>query len=259
MSAPLAFGPGKRSKEHPMPEARDRSALVIDYGRKGVTFVDASPAYERAPIAVTSVARVEFDNWYSPDKKTPPAKVAEIIKQHARRLGATPQAIEVLRQFVSISKEEEKIMTAIAETTTKPNFGAPASKKSVAEAKPAKAAATKAETPKVASTTKTEPAPKTDQTTKAKDAAPKAEKAKAAPATPKKEVVVSFKKMPPKDVKLPPQARRIVEVLKAQGPKMEKSVLLKALEGEIQTKQGVDRVFAFYQKQLTTDGYITVA
>lgn len=192
MSAPLAFGPGEKARGHGLPEARDRCALALEYGKEAVRYVDASPCYAGA-VGVVSAHRREFDAWYRRDDRTPPAKVAQIIYQHARRLGATPEAVQFLRQFVTISNEEAKTMTTTAENNAaaKPNFGAPAPKKSVAEAKPPKAAATKETAAKAA-------APKAE-----KAAAPKAEKAKSAPAKKAEPKAAPAKKAEPKAVAEP--------------------------------------------------------
>ena len=174
MTKILAFGPGPRSKGHAAPECRDHSALVLDHGRTEVTHL-ALFSGAINPLRVVRTPRVEFDNWYKADPKTPPGSLAAIYHQHARRLGATPEALDVLRQFVTISDQEYKTMSDIAKiaTTAKPTFGAPVN--NPAE-KPAKAAkATPAEKP--AKAAKVAPA---EKPAKAAKVAPAEKPAKAA-------------------------------------------------------------------------------
>jgi hypothetical protein len=77
---------------------------------------------------VVSSHRLEFDAWFAPDARTPPEKLAQVYHQFARRLGATPEVLEVLRQLkVDIDEKEISTMTTkAAADAPRPTFGAPA-------------------------------------------------------------------------------------------------------------------------------------
>ena len=243
----LSFGPGQRSRDHANEACRDHTALVTSYGKEMVQYVGLFSG-EFLHLKVVSSHRTEFDQWFVADPKTSPKRIAEVYHQYARRLGATTEAIEVLRQFVTITEDEEKTMVAKAQasTATKPTFGAAPDKPEKAAVKPAaKTEEAKPMKPAAAAKPAAATKPAKEAPAKKEDAAPKA------PQT------VTFKKLP-KDVKLPPQERRILEVLKESGPSMTTEDLYKALDGELPTKQPVAKVFKFYQKHMVDEGFITI-
>ena len=84
-----------------------------------------------------------------------------------------------------------------------------------------------------------------------KKSAPKAAApAKAAP-------TVTFKK-DAKEGELTPQAAEILALVKSAG-KIDRSALLKKMEGRVKTRQTLASIFSFYRKRLIQRGFITVA
>ena len=208
MTKILSFGPGPRSKGHPDADFRDHTALVVDYGKSIVTCLQlyGGEVFGMA-VYVGKPQRTEFDAWYKADPKTPPERLAEIYKQHARRFGATDEAIEVLRQLVPISQQECNEMTAQVQSV-RPTFGAPVNKapKGDVETKEAKPAATPKAAAKAAKAAAT---PKADA---------KAVKAAAAP-----KVYPDAFSLPHKRSQEPKQAGRVTTATRAlqaaSGPK----------------------------------------
>lgn len=113
--------------------------------------------------------------------------------------------------------------------------------------KPAAAEATTTTAPAAEGTT-TAPAPEST-----KRAPPPREKA------PEKMVVL--KRMPKADAKedhLPKQAVGILGVLEKGGGRLSESALTKAMEGTIETRQTMQKILAFYRKDLVTKGFVAL-
>lgn len=58
--------------------------------------------------------------------------------------------------------------------------------------------------------------------------------------------------------KLAPQARVIVNELSGKTEGLSRADLITALTGKVTTRQPVERILTYYQKQLVTSGYIRV-
>ena len=117
------FKPGSRAQGHAVESIKTSlSALVLEYGSSTVKYMSS---YDDAsqPIGVVATPRKEFDAWFLPDPGTPPKALALIYHQYARRLGATPEAIAVLKRYVNISDEEEREM--VKKVELRATFGAP--------------------------------------------------------------------------------------------------------------------------------------
>lgn len=64
---------------------------------------------------------------------------------------------------------------------------------------------------------------------------------------------------PTPDKKIAPQAAVIVNIVKAAGKNgITRGELVKSMEGVVQTRQPQERIFAYYQKMLVEDGFLTV-
>ncbi len=56
-----------------------------------------------------------------------------------------------------------------------------------------------------------------------------------------------------------PQAKKIIEILKAAGKKgMTRAELVKAMEGQVVTRQPQSRILGYYQKDLVAQGAMTM-
>jgi hypothetical protein len=245
------YGPGKRAKEHPFEGCRDHSAIVLERDKKTVTHLghySDQPYY----LHVGRTATLEFDAWHSPTPDVPPIRMIDLYYQHARRLGATQEAVDVLRSVLSNLTEEEcdqMVATAnAAKEAAAPKNGAVAGVKAPAAPK----APTKVAAPKAPGKVVT---PKAEAKTSAKPAA--APKAPAKAAASKAEKVFTFLKAP-KDKELPPQAVVIMQELKTLK-KATMTELTAAVDGKISTKQPVDRIIAFYQKKLVEGGFVKLS
>ncbi len=98
--------------------------------------------------------------------------------------------------------------------------------------------------------------------TKATPEAKAKTEAKAKPAPkPKEKTVVKFApgKVKVDDaVKLPPQAKVIIDEITAAGKPIERDELVKRFGPKITTKQPPERVLGYYKRSLEEAGYITV-
>lgn len=90
------------------------------------------------PIHVVRSHTVEFDKWYTPDKDTPAQKAAEIYRERALRLGASPEAMEAIGKLCNVTKEQIEMATAKAAAAA-PKKTTPAAVKAAPKAAPAKA------------------------------------------------------------------------------------------------------------------------
>ena len=125
MTTFLSFGPGPRAKDHPVAMVRTRPAIVTDYGKARVKALCILGMYGGEPLSVKDYNRVEFDAWFAKDAKTPPAKIAAVFFDIARRTGATPEAVGMLRQLgCAVSAKEEKDMVTIKTNHASAAFGA---------------------------------------------------------------------------------------------------------------------------------------
>jgi hypothetical protein len=88
-----------------------------------------------------------------------------------------------------------------------------------------------------------------------KPAAKKVERIAPVSADEKLVVLKSFKNVED----LPKQAQTILSTLKAKGGKLTLSTLLKFLDKALDTVQGSKRIYAFYQRRLIDEGFITTA
>lgn len=68
----------------------------------------------------------------------------------------------------------------------------------------------------------------------------------------------SFVGMPKEGEKLPPQAVEILKILEESGGPVERTDLLGAMEGRVETRQSQAAILAFYQKRLVENGFITI-
>lgn len=94
------------------------------------------------PIVVAEMHPKEFDQWYCPDKATPPKKVAELYKERALRLGASPEALDVIGKLCNLTQGERDMAAA---KTQKAEEATPRTRQKPAERKPDPQKAAKAQ------------------------------------------------------------------------------------------------------------------
>jgi hypothetical protein len=130
------YGPGERGRDH--------TALVKSRDDEKVWAIMHYPDMPHN-LHLGGIHIQEFDSWFAATPKVTPATLAALYLQHAKTQGATPEALDFLKQFINISEKDYQAMaTKSAPTPKAPAAKAPAAKAPAAKAPAAKAPAAKA-------------------------------------------------------------------------------------------------------------------
>lgn len=134
----------------PKPRAERAATLpVIELSRTKdkVRYVcDLTPNSSGYTIHVVESWATELDQWYVPDPKTPAAEVAKVYKERALRLGASPEAMDIIGKLTTVSQGERDMAVARAADAAKAAAKAPPPTKG--RGKPAAEAAVEKPAPK---------------------------------------------------------------------------------------------------------------
>ena len=228
------YGPGKRAREHPFPEYQDQTAIVLERNKKTVTHLSlysGMPMY----LHVGRTATLEFDAWHEPTPNVPAIRIIDLFYQHARRLGATPEAVDVLRSVLSnLTDEECKTMVATATAAQEaqaPKRGAPPAPPKATAAKVEKKSAAPAKVEAVKVTPTPPKAPVKAAATKKVEAAPVAAKPVAAKP-------VAAKPVAAKPAPVAAKAPAKVEAAKPKATEAPKSKLTEVAPGGLKMRNG---------------------
>lgn len=201
------------------------------------------------PLCICTSADAEMKKMFLKTPRVPPVKVAEILVAYAKHVGATAEALDYLRELVPMDQKEYDYMLnnypGFQMTKPMPAFAPETGVGSGAPAKAKKAVAAP---------------PKAEKPAKGAKGAAEAPKKGGRPA--KEDISdreVSIMKMPKDDVKIPPQMRKILELLHKAGKPLKVKLFLKTLESKLETRQPVERVFDFYKKRMIDEGWLAVS